>query len=249
MKIIDLDNCKNIRDISYGNIKKNKLIRSSSLEKLSNNDILKLSDEYKVKAIIDLRTTTELDEKDKDIPNSTYYIIPLVNEETLGITHGNSVEEKLTNLSNNIPDMCELYRQLVTRDKKEQWTKIFKIFLTNYDGAILWHCKQGKDRCGIVSAIIEYCLGIDYKVIMEDYLLTNNYCIEKSNKMFDLMYEITKDYEKSNVVKNLFLAKKEYLDSAFEYIGLEYGSVYNFLYEVCNLDKEKIEKLKQMYLK
>lgn len=248
MKIIDLDNCKNIRDISYENIKKNKLIRSSSLEKLSNNDILKLSNEYKVKAIIDLRTTTELDEKDKDIPNSTYYNIPLVSEETLGITHGNSVEEKLTNLSNNIPDMCELYRQLVTRDKKEQWTKIFEVFLTDYDGAILWHCKQGKDRCGIVSAIIGYCLGIDYKVIMEDYLLTNNYYIEKANNMFNLMYEITKDYEKSNIVKNLFLAKKEYLDSAFEYINLEYGSVYNFLYEVCDLDKDKIEKLRRMYL-
>ena len=248
MKIINLDNCPNIRDISYENIKEMKLIRSSSLENLSEDDIAKLSNEYKLKAIIDLRTSTELDEKDKIVPNSTYFNIPLVSDETLGITHGDSTEERLVNLSRSIPDMCELYRQLVTRDKKEQWTKIFEIFLTDYDGAILWHCKQGKDRCGIVSAILEYCLGLDYSKIIEDYLLTNNYYLDKANKMFNLMYKITNDYEKSNIVKDLFLAKKEYLDSAFDYIYSEYGSVDNFLFEVCNLDKEKMEKLKRIYL-
>ena len=65
MKIINLDNCPNIRDISYENIKEMKLIRSSSLENLSEDHISKLSNEYKLKAIIDLRTSTELDEKDK----------------------------------------------------------------------------------------------------------------------------------------------------------------------------------------
>lgn len=248
MKIIKLDNCPNIRDISYDNIKENKLIRSSALNNLSKDDIEKLSKECKLKAIIDLRTNTEIAENDKIIPNAIYIHIPLVNDETLGITYGNTIEEKLLNLSHAIPDMCNLYRQLVTRDKKKQWSKIFEVFLTNYDGAILWHCKQGKDRCGIVSAILEYCLGVDYNKIMEDYLFTNNYYLEKANKMFDLMYEITNDYEKSNIVKNLFLAKKEYLDSAFNYIYSEYGNVDNFLYEICNLDKNKIEKLKNMYL-
>lgn len=248
MKIINLDNCSNIRDICYGNIKEKKLIRSSSLEKLTDEDITKLSNEYKIKTIIDLRTNTELEEKDKIIPNATYIHIPLVNDETLGITHGDTTEEKLLNLSRAIPDMSNLYRQLVTRDKKEQWSKIFDVFLTNYDGAILWHCKQGKDRCGIVSAILEYCLGIDYNKIMEDYLFTNNYYLEKANKMFDLMYKITNDYEKSNIVKDLFLAKKEYLDSAFNYIHSEYGSIDNFLIEVCNLNKNKIKKLRKVYL-
>lgn len=250
MKIINLDNCKNIRDISYNRIKENKLIRSSSLDKLSKKDIEQLQNKYKLKVVIDLRTNDEMtDERDVTIPNVEYLNIPLVNEETLGITHGSSTEEKLLNISKSIPDLCNLYTQFVTRNKKEQWTKIFDVLLKNYNGTILWHCKQGKDRCGVVSAIIEYCLGVDFEIIMKDYLMTNNYCIEKANAMYNTIFKITKNNETAEKIKDLFVAKEEYLYSTFDYIKKEYGSLDIFLNEMCGLNEEKINLLKSIYLK
>ena len=247
MKVIELENCINVRDICYGNIISNKLIRSSSLDKISDSDYNKLYNKLNVKTIIDLRTKNEMKDENDILPtNINYYNIPLVNEDTLGITNGKNTEEKLMNLKKNIPNMCTLYENLVTRDKEKQWKEIFNIFLNN-DGTILWHCKQGKDRCGIVAAIIESALGIDYNTIMEDYLYSNYYCMNKANKMYELMLGCSDESKLADEVKDLFIAKEEYLNSSFNYIKKEYGSVDNFLKEICGMNKEKLQKLRNKY--
>jgi len=39
---------------------------------------------------------------------------------------------------------------------------------------VLIHCKAGKDRTGIVSAIVQLLVGVPFDVVLEEYLLTNN---------------------------------------------------------------------------
>ena len=113
--------------------------------------------------------------------------------------------------------------------------------LLNNDGGFLFHCSQGKDRTGVVIAIILYALGIDKKTIIEDYLLTNQSPVfffdEKTPKEIQ---EILADY---------FSAKVEYLNAAFDYIDEAYGSFNNFLYQCCSLDDNKLKLLKQKFLK
>lgn len=249
MKVIELDNCINVRDICYGNIIPGKLIRSSSLDKLSPNDYKKLFEELNVKTVIDLRTQDEKQDENDIIPTGIqYYSIPLVNKETLGITHGKTSEEKLLNLKNNMPNMKHIYEDLVSRDKEKQWKEIFDIILKQ-DGTILWHCKQGKDRCGIVAAMVEYVLEIDEKTIMEDYLYSNYDCLNKANKMYQLMLGCCDEESIADDIKDLFIAKEEYLNSSFNYIKKEYGSIDAFLEEICGLDHLKRELLKKKYLK
>ena len=43
------------------------------------------------------------------------------------------------------------------------------------DGAVLYHCTAGKDRTGTFSALLLTMLGVPRAVVMEDYLLTNQY--------------------------------------------------------------------------
>jgi protein tyrosine/serine phosphatase len=45
--------------------------------------------------------------------------------------------------------------------------------LADRDGAILIHCAAGKDRTGLLVALIHHTLGVSRHDIMEDYLLTN----------------------------------------------------------------------------
>ena len=249
MKVINLENCENIRDICYENIKEKKLIRSSALNKLSDNDVKILKEHLNLKVIIDLRTEEECsEENDIFIEGVKYFNIPLVNKDALGIVQGGSAIEKLMNIKKNIPSMTDLYTKLVSRDKKEMWSEIFDILLNQNEGAILWHCKQGKDRCGIVSAIIEYCLGIDFNTIIDDYLFTNNYFISKREKLYELALEHTNDKIFANDINDLFLAKKEYIMSSFNYINSEYGGIENFLLEICGINDDKLRILKNKYL-
>ena len=50
------------------------------------------------------------------------------------------------------------------------------------------------------------------------------------------------------VFLDFFQAKKEYLDSTFDEIYKVYGSFEAFLYENCDLNEEKINRLKDKYL-
>jgi protein-tyrosine phosphatase len=47
--------------------------------------------------------------------------------------------------------------------------------LMTKDGAVLYHCTAGKDRTGTFSAMLLTMLGVPREVVMEDYLLTNQY--------------------------------------------------------------------------
>jgi len=242
MEEIKLYGVKNIRDISYKNINEKKLIRSSALNNLTKDDANLLAYKYDVNTIIDLRTLAEVKKENMKVPNAKYYHIQLLSGSELGITH-ESGRRKIPTI---IPDLTVTYPKLVSYDKKESWTSIFEILANNKSGALLWHCSAGKDRCGIVSAIIEYTLGLDNDTIMYDYLLTNKYInIPNKYKIASLIL----NKQNREKFKNIFYAKKEYLLSALDYINNIYGNMDNFLKEVCNVDENKKEKIRSLYLK
>ena len=242
MEEIKLYGVKNIRDISYKNINEKKLIRSSALNNLTKDDANLLAYKYDVNTIIDLRTLAEVKKVNMKVPNAKYYHIQLLSGSELGITH-ESGRRKIPTI---IPDLTVTYPKLVSYDKKESWTSIFEILANNKSGALLWHCSAGKDRCGIVSAIIEYTLGLDNDTIMYDYLLTNKYInIPNKYKIASLIL----NKQNREKFKNIFYAKKEYLLSALDYINNIYGNMDNFLKEVCNVDENKKEKIRSLYLK
>lgn len=245
MNCLEFDGLCNARDLSqFENIKKSKLIRSEELTKLSNNDIKKLEEEYDVKTVIDLRSEKESKHKDKVIPNAKYYYLPISNYKDLK----NIPDKKLRKHKNGLfPNLCEYYRRLVSVDKKEFWTKLFSIFINNgEDGAILWHCVQGKDRTGVVAAVIAFCLGVDEKKIMEDYLYTNvNTKIPLKYRLISIIFffiGMRKEF------LELFTAREEYLKSCIDYIKEVYGGIQGFLKDICGVSEDNIGKLKSLYL-
>ena len=54
-------------------------------------------------------------------------------------------------------------------------------------GGVLWHCTEGKDRCGLLSAVLLSALGIEYGTIMEDYMLTNEINKVKVEKYYQMI--------------------------------------------------------------
>ncbi len=47
--------------------------------------------------------------------------------------------------------------------------------IANAQSGVLFHCTAGKDRTGVVSAILLMLVGVDAKTIIEDYVLTAEY--------------------------------------------------------------------------
>lgn len=55
--------------------------------------------------------------------------------------------------------------------------------MTTENGSVLWHCTEGKDRCGLLSAIILFLLDVSEEDVMEDYLKTNKAAIRRVEKI------------------------------------------------------------------
>ena len=245
MQNLKFDGLVNARDLSQSNIiKEGKLIRSEDLSKLSDNDLLKLEKDYNVKVIIDLRMPKEKKAKDKLFKDVKYIEVPFKNYKELK----SNPNKKARKHKNGIfPNLCEYYRMLVSRDKKEHWTKIFESIYNNKDGAVLWHCQQGKDRTGVVAAIIEYALGLDDEAIMNDYLFTNTSLATPFKYKFISIFFVLKKLRKEFM--ELFTARKEYLLATLDYIKETYGGIDGFLLEMCGIDETKKNELRKIYLK
>lgn len=254
MEKIDLQGANNVRD--FGNtvnregkrIKPRCFIRSNALNGLSTRDIEKLKHEYNLKTVIDLRTQTEIEEKpDKPIFGVNYIHIPVIEESAAGISHEKEIDKK--EIFNNLPDMRTMYRSIVADSYSvSQLKKVFRIIADNDDGAILWHCTEGKDRCGLTSALFLSLFDVDRTVIYSDYLMTNNASSKNAKKYYFLALLITKSIKKAEQVRRIFRAEREYLDAAFAAIDEEYGGVDAFLKNQLGITDELKSNLKSKYL-
>ena len=180
---------RNFREIEYIGLKKGLLYRGESLYKLSPKYQKLLIDKFHIKVIVDLRTKQEREsEPDYDLSGVKNIHIPLINMEEMGAS---STEESKENAAatQQLPDMFKYYRLFIKEIRKEAWTKIFNVLLEE-DGAIMFHCTQGKDRTGIVTAMILTLLGADKETIYHDYLLTNSYLhIAFKYKVYSLKFK------------------------------------------------------------
>ena len=221
----------NFRDFGYKNIKEGLLFRSATLYNLSQED-RELLINKNIKTIVDLRSPEEIDSRPDAVIKGIDDIsltLSVIDDAKLVVYRGLE-----------LPDLIECYQQLVAINLKDAWSKIFDLILNN-DGGFLFHCSQGKDRTGVVIAIILCALGIDKKTIIDDYLLTNQ------SPVFFFDNKTPKEIQ--DILKDYFSAKVEYLNAAFDYIDETYGSFNNFLFKCCSLNETKLKLLKQKFLK
>lgn len=231
---------RNFRELAYGNMKKGMLYRSDVLYRTTAKEKELLKKRCGIKVIIDLRNGEEIEKlKDSKISGIKYYNIPLLPESE----DGKRKESKTVEIKGVVlADLPFYYRGIVNVNRKNDWSKIFDLLLNNKEGAILFHCSAGRDRTGVVAAVILSALGIDKETIYNDYLETNK------NPLYYKRLAAKMEPEARQVYLDYYEAQRAYLDETFNSIKEQYGSMDAFLLKCCSLDKEKIEQLRCKYL-
>ena len=125
-----------------------------------------------------------------------------------------------------------------------QYAGFLQNIVNTPDGAVYWHCSQGKDRTGIGSAVLLAALGADRELIMQDYSISAEFYKEELEYYFR---QVNTDEEKA-VLRTFISVNCDYFEAALDYIDKEYGSMYNFLTgPLCLMDND-IETLRNRYL-
>lgn len=231
---IKLKGAGNVRDFGGLKNKHGKMInphmflRGSVLNDISYGDADTLTHTYEVKHIIDLRTHTEIREKpDREIDGVEWTHIPLLTSAMLGITH----EKDLDNKNVEIPELPAIYRKIVSNPFSiEKLKEVFEVICDDKrEGALLWHCTEGKDRCGLVSALFLYMLDVDMDTIFDDYVYTNTVSAAKGKKAYWKVLLSTGDKSRAEAAREAYIADRKYLEAAFEEIEMRYGTLDNFM--------------------
>lgn len=226
------------------------LLRSANLSGATETDKNVLCEKYHIAKVIDLRTGMERSEKpDVVLQDVEYLPIPIFDESIAGISHEKSLNKE--QILAALPKMEHLYRQIVTDESCRQRLGEAARGVMEHDfskGSVLWHCTEGKDRCGILSAILLSALGVEREVIMEDYMLTNAVNEIKAERYYQMLLSAGKTEDEAGMIRDLFLAKESYLEEAFLAIDEEYDNMETFLREGLKIPQASIEKFQKSVL-
>ena len=255
MEIIKLKNNPNIRDIGgkYKNvtIKKGMLIRGRTLRKLTEEQQLILTDEHHVKTIIDLRSHDEAEKAPElVIPKTNYEIMPIFEREKDGVSHNENEKVDKLQVYRKLPTMDRIYFNMLHDESLANMGKVINRIITAKEDefAFYFHCSEGKDRTGLVAAILLSILGVSRPEIEKEYLITN-----KTSKRKAFRYYLGIKYLKFDPVFALkvgraFLAKRKYIRVLFAVIDEEYKTLDKFLTKGLNLNLEDVNKFRDLLI-
>ena len=88
-------------------------------------------------------------------------------------------------------------------------------FMSEHEGPYLIHCTEGKDRTGLLSALLEALMGASVREMSDDYLSTyrNFYNYSSDSEEYD--------YAKDKYLKEIYRAIAD-VDSNSELVGMDY---------------------------
>ncbi|MBR6342158.1 MAG: tyrosine-protein phosphatase [Treponema sp.] len=255
MEIIKQKRLKNYRDL--GGIqtadgrftRPHMLIRGTTLFDPTVLGIKILKDKYKLKTVIDLRTQKELLEKPDILIDGVEIVhMPVITEAVAGISHEKKVRSMKTLVL--MPRMEDLYVSMVTGESLENVVKILRFILTlpSQKFAVIFHCTAGKDRTGVIAALLLSFLGVDRETIIRDYLLTNRHVQFKANMAYIGLLLTRGNHKLAHKIKHYFMAEPDFIKASLNRLEKDFGSLEEFFRQKLKFTEEETKKIKDKFL-
>ncbi|MBI0037586.1 MULTISPECIES: tyrosine-protein phosphatase [Gilliamella] len=250
--VVPIQNGINFRDLggiktSDGRqIRSGMLYRSGEFSRLSDEEKKFLSDELNLHYVLDYRDQLEIDRNPDNLwNNSQYFNIPanpLSDEITASL-----VSDDIFVLKKYSPldFMIKLYQLLPFNNPA--YKKLISILLNANGKPLVQHCAVGKDRTGVGVALTLFALGVSEDVVMQDYLLTEQYLNDYRQAVLSQNKSklSAEEFEKQKII---FSAKQEFLTAAIDEIKKRYNTIDNWLHQEYQLDDNNRKILQDIYL-
>lgn len=171
-----------------------RFIRSDVPNRITEKEVQWLID-HNVTTVIDLRDDKEREEKKCQLINNKhfqYYCMP--------VTGGNSIPKSVDDVSKSYLKMAD-----------EQMDKIINT-ISKAEANVLYFCNAGKDRTGVVSAILLYKMGMSLDYIIKDYM-------DSKNNLKNILEEYAKQFPDINI--DIITPNERYIQEFLEsYIAI-----------------------------
>lgn len=226
--------------IPGGTTQYGRFIRSEVPNEITKSDVEFLT-RYGVKMAVDFRGVAELER----MPNL------LSHEVSIDFRHiptYNSQVARGAGISRDRPFVrwAELYIQMC--DGNTDWVKsVFQTF-AQARGAVVFNCTTGKDRTGIISALLLGLAGVSREDIIADYCVSEVYMHNKYLKLFKKMPPLKEGYPEnleSNLSDPFFRTSPDNMRCLLDHIDKKYGGIRAYL-KYCGVEADTADLVRAM---
>lgn len=237
----------NFRDIGgiptkgSGIIKQGIIFRSANTDNISREDISRLR-ELNIRTIVDLRAPQEIKKRRRTIEHTDTLSLPLdfqktTRERLKPYLYKKGSEKILSDISN------QLYQDILDASAPA-FRQVVELLVSGEGSPILIHCFAGKDRTGILVALILLALGADRQDIVDDFMKSNDALLPYFRKRLMIRKIITFGYFPSDRMLFVITVKQRNIDSIIDRVNNHYGGIEGYLAST-GLDISKLKDLRE----
>ena len=243
-----------------GIIRHGLLLRGGSLSNATVADKQKLCSDFQVARVFDFRTDMELKlSPDPEIVGAKNIWLPTIDPEMEKLGTATLPGEAYRNLpvylskhasSPKVQEIARhIYADMVVNEYTQlQYAAFLQSIINTPEGAIYWHCSQGKDRTGLGSAFLLAALGADRDLIISDFDLSNVCYKDEVKALTDEIRRNGGGIEEEKVVRTFIGVNTDYFIDALDLIDKTYGSLDDYLsQQLCLTDDDRVT-LRERYL-
>lgn len=199
-----------------------RILRGDGLHRLTPEGMKMLNAEG-LTAVIDLRSNAELEEE----PN------PYLGQDPIGFYHKPVYDDLAPALmaTHGAADSDPLVGFYLTAllDRGETVRDILSTIATAPEGTVLFHCTAGKDRTGLVAALLLDIAGVDRETILSDYSLTADFI---GDLVRELLERTRRNGGDPNRHAQFLSCAPQTMAKTLDQIDERHGSIANYLKDV-----------------
>lgn len=239
---IDFEGLPNTRDLGGlptadgRRVRRGHLLRSGTLYFATAADRRRLLEEYRLRAVVDLRGSDELAEYPDGMelmPAVRYVHADALKDTVAGISQNAEARARLEAARVDDVDpagfMEMVYPHILLGESGiAAYRALLRCVLETTDGAVLWHCHFGRDRCGMGSMLVEAALGVPMEAMEEDYLATNRFNPDPPDERTD--------------------ANPRFIRAAVAAVTREFGGVMGYVRDALGVTDADLAELRGRYL-
>ena len=224
------------------------LFRSAALSRMTAQDAAKL-DGLGIKLICDLRSP---EESKKRPPRGSRIRVVNISLHDPQVQDHSRLEMLRFLLDDDdgkrFREFIHEYYRHIAFDRTSEVREIVSLLAGDDALPALIQCSAGKDRTGLISAIIQLLVDVPYEKVQSDYVLTNDSYAPQVRKLVRLVRILTLGRVPAERVRLLVGAHAELLDEVHRAIMTQHGSVETYLRAACGIDPRTLEMLKTRLL-
>jgi protein-tyrosine phosphatase len=244
-RVIDFEGAHNFRDLGGypsalgGEVRWGMVFRAGRLDQMTADDLVTF-ESLGIRSVFDLRRDDEREHYPDPMPNVPHCLLSHVFQDGMPDTAAFLEHDHAVRF------LADMYLGLLEHAGPEIGALLGEMVA---DGGLpaVFHCTAGKDRTGIVAALLLTWLGVDRQLVLDDFELTDQ---ATGHVMHEEMFKRMLDRGMApEAAAGMLSSSRESMAAALDELDSRYGGIERYLLDVAGVDNATLASLRRLLLR